>query len=344
MKPERRLSSQAAVAVARIAAVVGLVLIAGWLYVAQPRLPFGFAGIAPRASVADPDRLEAHVRRLSEDFAPRSFTELDNLNAAADYIAKAFAEAGAVVSRQWFQVNGRSYQNVIGRFGPEEAPLVVVGAHYDSHGTTPGADDNASGVAGLLELARLFGSEGDPSPALELVAYTLEEPPFFGSADMGSRLHARTTREAGTPVRGVVVLEMIGYFSDAPGSQDYPIPALRLFYPDRGNFIAVVGSLGHRRITRKVRNSMRAAAELPVHSINAPAQLPGIDFSDHRNYWAEGFDAVMVTDTAFYRNKAYHTLEDTWDRLDYRRMAQVVDGVRQAVEDLMPPDPAEPVQ
>jgi len=238
------------------------------------------------------------------------------------------------VSRQIVRVNQHDYQNVRATFGDSEGPRLIIGAHYDAHRDTPGADDNASGVAGLIELAYRFG-ETPPKGTVELVAYTLEEPPFFGSKEMGSYLHARETRSMETEVIGVIVLEMIGYFSDEPGSQDYPSPIFQLIYPNKGNFIGVVGKLEHRAFTKSVKAGMKGATDLPVYSVNAPAAVPGIDYSDHRNYWRFGYEAVMVTNTAFYRNKAYHTPEDTWERLDYERMAKVVIGVESAARKLL---------
>lgn len=282
------------------------------------------------AASVDPAELRGHVETICAEFTPRSYLDSNNLNRCADWIGNAFGQAGGRVSNQVYEVNGRAYRNVIARFGPESGPVLVVGAHYDAAGRTPAADDNASGVAGLIELARLFGATA-PTCAVELVAYSNEEPPFFGSSDMGSAHHARALAAAGTQVRAVVVLEMIGYFSDEPGSQSYPMALLRLFYPGRGNFIGVVGNFKQARLVRKVKYAMRGATDLPVRSINGPASVPGVDFSDHRSYWAAGFPGVMVTDTAFYRNKAYHTENDTPDRLDYNRMAKVVVGVYEAI-------------
>lgn len=148
---------------------------------------------------------------------------------------------------------------------------------------------------------------------------------------MGSMVHANSLRAEGARVRGMIALEMIGYFSDEPGSQTFPTPLLKPFYPSRGNFITVVGKLGQGPLIRRVRRSMRRGSPLPVRTIQAPRAVPGVDFSDHASYWTAGFDAVMVTDTAFYRNPHYHTAHDTADTLDYARMAMVVDGVREAV-------------
>jgi Zn-dependent M28 family amino/carboxypeptidase len=215
---------------------------------------------------------------------------------------------------------------------PAGTPRIVVGAHYDAFEETPGADDNASAVAGLLELARVL-AERKPQLAcqLELVAFTLEEPPFFRTQAMGSAIHARYLVEKRIKVRAMICLEMIGCFTDEPGSQQMPMGWLRKYYPKEGNFILVVGALGGKKLTRTVKEAMIRASDLPVLSISAPKAIEGIDFSDHLNYWKHGFDDVMLTDTAFYRNPRYHTKDDTPDTLDYVRMAKVVEGLYSAV-------------
>lgn len=306
-------------------------LAAGWFRVTQPLLP---SARTPEAPPVDPARLEAHVRMLSQTLAPRDAAHPEGMARAADYVRGEFERAGAGVSEQPFVAAGRSYRNVVAAFGPGAGERVVVGAHYDAAGPLPGADDNASGVAGLIELAHHLGSSPPPRLRVELVAYALEEPPFFRTQQMGSAVHARSLREQGAAVRAMISLEMIGYFRDEEGSQRLPSPLLKAFYPTRGDFIAVVGKTDQGSLVRLVKRAMRAAGPLPVYSINAPRSIPGVDFSDQLNYWDQGYDAVMVTDTAFYRNPNYHTARDTPDTLDYRRMALVVRGVSEAVRAL----------
>jgi Zn-dependent M28 family amino/carboxypeptidase len=274
----------------------------------------------------DAAALRAHVEKLSVALYPRSVGHRAKLFLAAEYIKQQLKQTGAEVSFQDYDVDGGTYRNIIARFGPKEGGLLVIGAHYDSFEDTPGADDNASGIAGLIELARLLAKNPQHRP-IELVAYTLEEPPYFRTEDMGSAHHAHLLKEQGREVDLMLSLEMIGYFSDKPGSQDYPVKALGMVYPDRGNFISLVGNFSGFGKMRSVKSLMLGADDLPVLSINAPPLIPGIDFSDHLNYWAEGFPAIMVTDTAFNRNKEYHKLGDTPDRLDYARMAKVVQSV-----------------
>ena len=301
------------------------ILILGWI-VAQPSL---FHNKTSQATVS-PEQLSRHVAVLSEQYAPRSFYDTENLNSCADYIREQFARTRGVVSNQIYTIGRARAENVIVTFPGKDATRIVVGAHYDSCDSTPGADDNASGVAGLIELARLL-SGTTLRHTVELVAFSTEEPPFFGSRDMGSARHAELLREQGVDVRAMLALEMIGYFSDDRGSQHYPVRLLHLFYPSRGNFLAIIGNMGQRKLLRQTKRLMRGTTTLPVYSASVPSFVPGVDFSDHRNYWAEGIPAVMIGNTAFYRDTEYHSDNDTAARLDYERMSQVVVAVFEAV-------------
>jgi hypothetical protein len=285
---------------------------------------------ACRAAAADPAALRAHVEALATRFAPRDLDHPANLDRAAAFVADALRASGAAVSDQRYDVAGHGYRNVVARFGPDTPEILVVGAHYDTAGDQPGADDDASGVAGLVELARMLGA--DPPPLrVELVAFTLEEPPTFRTERMGSAVHARALAERGAKVRLMISLEMIGAFSDEEGSQRYP-PLVGLFHPSAGSFIGVVGKWGQGGAVTDVASALRTASRLPVETLTAPAFVTGVDWSDHRSYWEHGWDAVMVTDTAFLRNARYHTAEDTPETLDYARMAEVVKGVHCAVQ------------
>ena len=310
--------------------VIVVFVVVAWWWITQPL----FSKPEARQTVAvDPARLETDVRQLSEQLLPRDQTHPDNLDRAAAYIHARLAETNCRVSEQPFEISGNTYRNVICSLGPQSLRRIVVGAHYDSYHEYPAADDNASGVAGLIELARLLAQTRLPMQ-IDLVAYTLEEPPYFGTPHMGSVMHAQSLRQDGVSVKAMLSLEMIGYFSDAPESQSFPVSLLRAFYPSQGNFIAVVGSLAEGHLARRVKRAMTEASSLPVYSINAPRFVPGVDFSDHLSYWKAGFEALMITDTAFYRNHNYHTANDTPEKLDYRRMAMVVAGVYAALIDL----------
>jgi len=186
-----------------------------------------------------------------------------------------------------------------------------------------------------MALAGLLGSDAiGPALRVDLVAYCTEEPPHFGGSDMGSYRHAQWLSEQEVEVAAMICLEMIGYFTDEPDSQDYPFAALKFIYPSTGNFIAVVGNTQQRELLATVKQAMSGATDLPVHSAAIPEMVPGVDFSDHRSYWEFNYPAVMITDMAFYRNKTYHTPADTHDRLDYARMIKVVLGVHQSVRAL----------
>lgn len=279
-------------------------------------------------------QLIAHTKTITTTFYPRDYQHLDNLNKTADYIKQQLQAYTPRISEQPFEVEGVTYRNIIARFGPDQGELLVIGAHYDACGLTHGADDNASGVAGLLELARLL-HEHPPKGPVELVAYSLEEPPFFATENMGSAYHARQLKQANTPVKLMLSLEMIGYFKDDADSQSYPLGLLKAFYGDKGDFIGVIGHFTNHSTAKQVKNLMKSASDLPVYSLNAPSITPGIDYSDHRNYWNQGFDALMITDTSFYRNPYYHIDQaDSWDSLDYQRMAKVVQGVYLVVQQL----------
>lgn len=309
----------------RALTLLAIFILGTWLLLARP-FAFSF-GERVEVVSADAARLEVQTRKISAEFFPRDWRHVENLDRLADYVDQQFAQSAAVVRRQRYTVGGQNYQNVIAEYGSAGASgMLVIGAHYDTCSELPGADDNASGVAGILELGRMLAKKTLPFQ-VELVAYSLEEPPFFGTAQMGSAVHAASLVAAHQKVDLMISLEMIGYFSDEPGSQSYPLPLLNLLYPTRGNFIAAVGNLSLSPATIELKKAFLKAVPLRMVSINAPSFIPGIDFSDHRNYWTRGFDAVMITDTAFFRNHAYHKEQDTPERLDYRRMAQVVTGI-----------------
>ncbi len=324
--PKRSLCNRLVRSALRICSLLLILFMTGCYLIAQPSMRSNEAS----TKSVDEIQLQQHVNALSKNFHPRNSDNPKNLNRCADYISTHLKNAGATVEMQDFIVDKITYRNVIGRFNVGKPKKIIVGAHYDSCTDTPGADDNASGVAGLLELARLIGKD-QPNVEIELVAYSLEEPPFFGGPQMGSVFHAASVASEKDKIIGVIVLEMIGYFSDEPGSQDYPVPVMKGYYPSRGNFITVVSRWNQSDWISDLKAGMKGATDLPVYSFRGPASLPGVDFSDHRNYWPHDIPAAMVTNTAFYRNKNYHTEEDTADRLDYHRMGQVVVGVYEAL-------------
>ncbi len=296
----------------------------------HPR-PRPAAEVACRAARADETRLRTDVEALATRFQPRSAAHPKNLDRAAAYVADAFRAAGGEVAVQAYPALKSTYRNVLARFGPDTPERIVLGAHYDAASDDPGADDDASGVAGLIEIARMLAASPPPI-RVELAAYTLEEAPGFATEAMGSVVHARSLKEADVRVRLMMSLEMIGTFSDAPGSQQVPVGLDRSAYPTTGNFIAIVGRRGHAGMVSEIAAAMRYASSVPVETLVAPRDLPGVDLADHRSFWDLDYPAVMVTDTAFFRNPRYHTPEDTPDTLDYRRMAEVVEGVHCVVQ------------
>ncbi len=278
------------------------------------------------------DRLYHDVEVLTSIQPARNHANLASLNRAADYIAGEFGKLNGRVTVQPFKVERKEYKNIIASFGPEDAERVIVGAHYDVCGDQPGADDNASAVAGLLETARLLDTGKPDLPyRVDFVAYSLEEPPYFATDMMGSAVHAKSLREGKVPVKGMICYEMIGYFSDAPGSQQFPDPALAKIYPNRGNFIVVVGKNGQEAFSGKIKTHMKAHSKIDVQSINfnSTGGLGGL--SDHRNYWKYDYPAVMINDTSFLRNPNYHRSSDTIDTLDFDKMTEVVRGVYAAL-------------
>jgi len=288
--------------------------------------------------------LKEHVYTIVEKFPDRSYKNIAMLDQTAEYIYGEFAKYSSDVVYEPFKVRDfvgekyTQYQNVIATFEGtqgKEGEVIVVGGHYDTYAGHAGANDNTSAVASLIELARLL-SLYPPKSNVQIVSYCLEEPPFFATQKMGSFRHAQNLKYANKKVKLAVVMDMIGFYSEARESQKYPLSIMKLFYPNRANYISIVGNLSLQNIyyTRLVKNAFKQSSNLPVYSINAPALIPGIDFSDHRNYWKFDYPAVMITDTAFYRSENYHTPNDTPDTLNYENMAKVTDGIFELIEKL----------
>jgi hypothetical protein len=282
------------------------------------------------------DHLERHVTVLAGVIGERNVWRHDALEAAADYIEETLRQLGYAMAMQVYDVNGVVVRNleteIVGSQWPDE--IVLIGAHYDSLRGTPGANDNASGVAALLEIARLL-TKINPARTVRFVAFVNEEPPFFYSSEMGSRVYARRARERGDNIVAMFSLETIGYYADTKGSQHYPLPFYSLFYPDTGNYIAFVGNLSSRALVRKSLGSFRQHTAFPSEGIAAPGWLGGIHWSDHWSFWREGYPALMVTDTAPFRYPHYHAGSDTPDKIDYPRMARVVAGLARVTVDLV---------
>lgn len=275
---------------------------------------------------ADTNLIASYFKTICKTEVFRTYENVEQLNKTADYLKSVFQKYADTVYFQEYQVSGKTYKNVIALFGEKFTERVVVGAHYDVCDEQEGADDNASGVVGLLELARMLHQK-KLNKCIELVAYTLEEPPFFRTEHMGSYVHAKSLADAKIKVTGMLSLEMIGYFKEEKHTQDYPVGILSLIYGKRGNYITLVKKFGAGKFARKFSRKYKHGKSIKTKRFVGPAALPGIDFSDHLNYWKFGYSALMLTDTAFYRNKNYHQVTDKVETLDIPKMAKVIDGV-----------------
>jgi Zn-dependent M28 family amino/carboxypeptidase len=271
------------------------------------------------------ENLRRHVFELAGKIGERNYLKMPYLHLARDYIEAQLADTGLAVEKRPYRVQGMEFENVVGTLPGRSAETLVVGAHYDTVPGSPGADDNASGVAALLELARMFGRKPG-NRTVRFVGFVNEEMPFFLSPDRGSRIYAKECRQAGDLISGMISLEMVGYFRDEPGSQRYPFP-LNFFYPSTGNFIGVVGNFRSRALVRSLVGGFRRAGKFPVESVAAFKGITGVGLSDHASFWEQGWPAAMITDTSFFRTPNYHTGSDTPDTLDYPRMAHVVEGL-----------------
>lgn len=299
----------------------------------------------PGVSRSEPPSLSAHQRQVARqlesdirhlaDLGPRHYRRPEALHEAAHWLDIQLRAAGYTPERQTFEVLGVPCSNLIverhGDARPEE--ILVVGAHYDTEPSTPGADDNASGVAGLLTLARRL-ADVPMARTLRLVAFVNEEMPHFTTETMGSLRAARRSRKLGEDIVGMISLESIGYFSTMPDSQKYPLP-LSLVYPDTANFIGFVSNLDSRHLVRQAIGTFRNHAQLPSEGAVLPEFIPGVGWSDHSSYWRYGYPAIMVTDTAPFRNPNYHRAGDTPDTLDYLRMTHVVLGMEVVIRELV---------
>jgi len=277
------------------------------------------------------DSLRGVVETLSNVDPPRSGDNPASLERVAQFISERMTEAGLKPVFETFEVNGKKYHNVSALIGSGKRARIVVGAHYDVFGPLPGADDNASGVAALLNIgARL--AKRELAKDVELVAYTLEEPPFFDTDSMGSARHAKALAAAKVKVVAMLSLEMLGYYSDEANSQGYPDKELLKYFPSTANFLAILGRSEDAPLMNKIRGLMAVPDGLPIYALSgAPDQLPSLNSSDHMSYWRHGVPAFMVTDTAYFRNPNYHKDTDKPSTLDYGRLQQAADAVYAAV-------------
>ena len=273
------------------------------------------------------DNLQSHVEMLAEHIGVRNVWRPEALVAAASYIRNTLEGLGYQVRIQSFESQGQTVQNIEvelpGATAPQE--IAVVGAHYDSVPDGPGANDNASGIAALLEISRLLADKTH-ARTLRLVAFVNEEMPFSGGEQMGSRVYAERSRQSGEQIKAMVSLETIGFYTDQADSQHYPFP-FNHFYPDTGNFIGFVGNLSSWNLVRQSIGAFRASTAFPSEGVAAPDWIRGVAWSDHASFWQAGYPAIMITDTAFFRYQHYHKESDTPDKLDYKSLARVTRGL-----------------
>jgi Zn-dependent M28 family amino/carboxypeptidase len=280
------------------------------------------------------DRVERHVWRLGDEIGERNLWRRAALVEAEHYVTDALQACGYHIEPHEYEARGVPVRNLVAEIHGSRRPdeIVLVGAHYDSVMGCPGANDNGTGVAALLEIARLLVDQR-PDRTVRFVAFVNEEPPFSFSREMGSRAYSRRSRQRNDDIVAMLSLETIGCYFDSPGTQRYPFP-LSFFYPRTGNFIGFVGNLSSRRLVRTCVAAFRRTTNFPSEGAAAPGYMPGIFWSDHWSFWREGYRALMVTDTAPFRYPYYHTPLDTPEKVDYDRTARVVVGLAAVVKAL----------
>ncbi|MCH8004097.1 MAG: M28 family peptidase [Nanoarchaeota archaeon] len=306
---------------------VVIILVLSLLWIAPLIRKTGPYPISP-SSDEIAEQLEVHVRMLSEKIGERSVFQPIQLEAASDYIAHQFNASGYDVEVLPYAALGQTFKNIQAvKNGSSE--IIIIGAHYDTIEGSPGADDNAAGIAVLLELARLV-EKLNLNKTVRFVAFSTEEPPFFKSNGMGSLVYARSARDKAEHIVGMISLEMVGFYSDELGSQSYPL-WYGLFYPWRGNFIGVISDFKSRPWNNQVTEALKVSTSVQVESAWGFQSVPGIDWSDHWSFWQQGYPAIMITDTGPYRNPHYHQKTDTPETLDYNRMAELTEGLAEAL-------------
>lgn len=320
--------------VARIAVVLVVILGLVWFFgIRMPGRDISKAAALNEAEVALRAELVTDVKVLAREIGERNMRRYAQLNAAAEFIEASLSRAGFVPRRESYELRGQACYNIEVEIGGARPEILLVGAHYDSVFGSPGANDNASGVAALLALARRFA--GKPGgKTLRFVAFVNEEPPFFQTGEMGSFVYARRCKERGDKITAMISLETIAYFSDEPKSQNYPAPGLGFFYPSVGNFIGFVGNTRSRALLRSAVAVFKEARKLPCEGAALPAAIPGVGWSDQWAFWQHDYPGIMITDTAPFRYPHYHSSTDTPDKLDYDRFALVVSGMERVIAEL----------
>lgn len=320
--------------VARIALAVSVFFFLLWWI--GMRMPGKNVSIAASLSADEAvlrAELVADVQKLAGEIGERNMRRYPQLNAAADFIEASFSQAGLQPRRDTYELDGLTCHNIESEIRGTRPEIVVIGAHYDSVFGSPGANDNGTGAAALLALARRFAGK-QTGQTLRFVAFVNEEPFYFQSKQMGSFVYASRCKARGDQISAMISLETIGYFSDAPDSQNYPAPGLGAFYPSTGNFIGFVGNVRSRALVRRAIATFRQQAKLPSEGAALPSFIPGVGWSDQWAFWEHGYPGIMITDTAPFRYPYYHKATDTPDKLDYDRFTLVVSGMEKVIEEL----------
>jgi hypothetical protein len=340
-EPYRDMVKRILLSALRIAvALLAILALIWWFGVRMPEKNISKPAPLSAYEVALREELRADVQKLAGEIGERNMWHYPQLNAAADFIEDSFSRAGLHPHRDSYEIRGQACHNIeaeiVGAQGAAASrpppSIIVIGAHYDSVFGSPGANDNGSGVAAMLALARRFA--GKTQHTLRFVAFVNEEPPYFLGGDMGSFVYASRCKARGDKISAMISLETIGYFSDAPHSQTYPSPGLGLFYPKVGNFIGFVSNVHSRTLLRRVVALFRKHAKIPSEGAALPAFIPGVSWSDQWSFWRNGYPGMMVTDTAPFRYSHYHSASDTPDKLDYDRFTLVVSGMEKVIEEL----------
>ena len=336
MKRKRKLKAFSKSALIRLSILLFILFgVIGWLWFTCFQMPGkSYSGELLSLTAEEKiiqNNLQRDINKLGVEIGARNYSHYDNLNAAKVFLKSSFEEAGYQVNQQEYRINNQTFTNleveIKGVDKPDE--IVVVGGHYDTAFTTPGANDNGSGVAAVLELARRFADK-KPSRTLRFVEFTNEEPPYFWTENMGSLVYAKGCKERDENIIAMLSLETMGYFSKEEGSQKYPFP-LNLIYPSQGNFIAFVGNIDSNKLVKKTVSYFRKQVKFPSEGLAVFNQIPGVGWSDHWSFWQQGYQGIMVTDSGPFRYTQYHTLDDVSDNIDYEKLARVVSGLEKVV-------------
>ncbi|MBW4509820.1 MAG: M28 family peptidase [Scytonematopsis contorta HA4267-MV1] len=321
--------------------ILGIIFItiALWFWFALLKMPgASYRGQLPPLTVEEStlkDALQIDIKNLGGDIKQRNSEYYESLQNTSKFLESSFNQASYTVNKQEYRIGEQSFTNleveITGVKHPDE--IVIVGAHYDSAFSSPGANDNGSGTAAVLELARKF-AKNKFNRTLRFVEFVNEEPPFFWTDNMGSLVYAKRCRERKEKIVAMLSLETMGYYSDDKNSQKYPFP-LSFLYPSQGQFIGFVGNISSAEFVKKTVASFRNHAKFPSEGAALPEQLPGVGWSDQWSFWQQGYPGVMVTDTALFRYPYYHTLDDTPEKIDYGKLARVVYGLERVIEELV---------